>query len=98
MKPMLVQPSLQSMNHQKVFDWTDVELITLGGTDIKSVIDLLTVEYTNGLNSFHGCDGEAEPSALYVENSEVSGSFVAFLTLPLTRLKTISKISRNNHW
>lgn len=63
----------------KVFDWTDVQSITLGGTDIKAGVNQITVEYMNGLSNFHGLAGSTDPSYMYVQNSEVTGSISATL-------------------
>lgn len=71
-----------------VFDWSDVQSITLGGTDIKCAISSLSLEYTNGLDSFHGVCSQ-EPSALFVGNSEVTGSIEAYLTSNMAALETV---------
>jgi len=68
-----------SYETSKVFDWTDVVSISLGGTDIKCAIESLSVEYSNGLASFHGLCGDADPSSLYLAPSEVKGSITAYL-------------------
>lgn len=60
--------------------WTGVVTISIGGEDIKCEVESGNIEYTNGLNTFHGfCGDNAEPSAHYVENSNASGSFTMFL-------------------
>lgn len=58
----------------KVFDWTDVQSIAIGGTDIKSAIEEFSIEYSVDLNNFHGFASNGEPSILYIKNSEVKGS------------------------
>lgn len=77
-----------SYETSKVFDWTDVTSITLGGTEIKCDIESLTFEYSNGLQSFHGLCGSSNPTQLYVENSEAKGSIKAFLDTTTTALET----------
>lgn len=72
----------------KVFDWTDIQSITLGGTDIKAAISELTLEYINNLNSFHGLNGSSDPSYQYVEPSEVTGSLTAYLDSNMATQKT----------
>jgi len=73
----------------KVFDWTDVQSITLGGTDIKDVVSELSIEYANGLDVFHGLKGSSDPSKLYVANSEVTGSITAFLDSNIQALRDV---------
>lgn len=71
-----ITPSYEA---SKVFDWTDVVSITLGGTDIKCAIENLSLEYTNGLSAFHGLCGDVDPASLYLAPSEVKGSISAYL-------------------
>lgn len=60
--------------------WTGVVTISVDGEDIKCEVESGNIEYENGLSTFHGfCGDNAEPSAHYVENSTVSGSFTMFL-------------------
>ena len=62
----------------KVFDWTDIQSITLGGVDIKAAVETLSLTYTNNLESFHGVSSQV-PTQLYPQNSEVTGSIEAYL-------------------
>lgn len=78
-----------SYETSKVFDWTDVVSITLGGTDVKDAIESITVDYTNGLQSFHGLSGDSDPAQLYVENSEATGTIKAFLDTNMANLETV---------
>jgi hypothetical protein len=71
----------------KVFDWTDVASIKLGGVDIKCALQSLSLEYNNNLQSFHGLCGKADPSSLYLEPSEVSGSISAYLNDEIKALR-----------
>lgn len=73
----------------KVFDWTDIQSITLGGTDIKSALSELSLEYTNNLQNFHGLSGDSEPTNMYVEPSEVTGSLTAYLDSDIANLKAV---------
>ena len=77
-----------SYETSKVFDWTDVVSITLGGVDIKCALETLSLEYNNNLQNFHGLCGKADPSQLYVEPSEVSGNISAYLTDEIKALRT----------
>ena len=72
-----------------VFDWTDIQSITLGGVDIKCAISELTIEYTNNLQNFHGLCGDSDPTNFFVEPSEVTGSITAYLTTEIFDLKAI---------
>lgn len=78
-----------SYETSKVFDWTDIVSITLGGEDIKCAIQSLSLEYNNNLQNFHGLCGEADPTQLFVEPSEVSGSMSAYLTDEIKALRTV---------
>lgn len=62
----------------KVFDWTDIQSIEVGGVDIKAAIEELSLEYTSDLNNFHGFASAGEPTMLYVKNSEVKGSMSGY--------------------
>lgn len=73
----------------KVFDWTDIQSITLGGTDIKAALSELSLEYNNNLQNFHGLSGSSDPSQLYVEPSEVTGSLTAYLDSDILALQSI---------
>ena len=73
----------------KVLDWTDIQSITLGGTDIKCAISELSLEYTNNLQNFHGLCGSSDPTNMYVEPSEVTGSITAYLTSDILSLKDV---------
>ncbi len=77
-----------SYETSKVFDWTDIVSITLGGVDIKCALETLSLEYNNNLQNFHGLCGKADPSQLYVEPSEVSGNISAYLTDEIKALRT----------
>jgi len=77
-----------SFETSKVFDWTDIVSITLGGVDIKCALESLNFEYNNNLQNFHGLCGIADPSQLYVEPSEVSGSLAAYLTDEIKALRS----------
>jgi len=77
-----------SYETSKVFDWTDVSSVTLGSTDIKCALQSLSVEYNNNLQNFHGLCGTADPSQLYLEPSEVSGSISAYLDDDIKALRT----------
>jgi hypothetical protein len=77
-----------SYETSKVFDWTDIASITLGGVDIKCALESLSLEYNNNLQNFHGLCGEADPSQLYVEPSELEGSLNAYLTDEIKDLRT----------
>jgi len=72
----------------KVFDWTDIQSITLGGTDIKCAIKELSIEYTNDLNNFHGLCSQPEPSNLYIKSSEVKGKISGYLDSNLIAQQT----------
>lgn len=63
----------------KVFDWSDVQAITLGGTDIKCAIKEMSVEYSNGLANFHGFCSQPNPTQLYTSNSEAKGKLSGYL-------------------
>lgn len=77
-----------SYETSKVFDWSDIASITIGGTDVKCALNSLTIEYRNNLNNFHAlCD--TDPSYLYTEGSEVSGSFSGTLTTAMASLRTV---------
>lgn len=62
----------------RVFDWTDVQSIEVGGVDIKAAIQEWSLEYTSDLNNFHGFASAGEPTMLYVKNSEVKGSLSGY--------------------
>ncbi|RMD67352.1 MAG: hypothetical protein D6822_08440 [Cyanobacteria bacterium J149] len=81
-----ITPSYES---SKVFDWTDVSSITLGGTDIKNALSELSLEYNNNLQTFHGLSGNTEPTNLYVEPSECSGSMTAYLDTNIASLQSV---------
>jgi hypothetical protein len=72
-----------------VFDWTDIQSITLGGVDIKCAISELTIEYTNNLQNFHGLCGSSDPTNFFVEPSEVTGSITAYLTSEILDLQAV---------
>jgi len=69
-----------SYETSKVFDWTDIYSITVDGVELKRYINSFSLEYKNGLGNYHGFDSQPDPSALYVENSELSGSFKALFS------------------
>lgn len=62
-----------------VIKWDHITGISIGGEDLKAYLESGNVEYTNGLNTFHGFGVSNEPTTHYVENSNVSGSFTAFM-------------------
>jgi hypothetical protein len=72
----------------KVFDWTDIVSITIGGTDVKCAIQEMTLEFNNNLQNFHGLCGDVDPSTLYVEPSEITGSISAYMTTDMKTLKS----------
>jgi len=78
-----------SYEDSPVFDWTDIQSITLGGTDIKDALSELSLEYTNNLQNFHGLSGDSEPTNIYVEPSEVTGSITAYLDTNIKALQAV---------
>lgn len=68
-----------SYETSKVFDWSDVQAITLGGQDVKCAIKEMSIEYTNGLSNFHGFCSQPSPTQLYTTPSEVKGKISGYL-------------------
>lgn len=73
----------------KVFDWTDVQSISIGGTDVKSAISEMSITYTNNLGMFHGLQGDSDPAQQYVGNSEVTATLTAYLTSDMKNLQAV---------
>lgn len=78
-----------SYETSKVFDWTDIQSITLGGTDIKASLSELSLEYNNNLKTTHSLAGSSDPTNQYIEPSEVTGSLTAYLTSDILSLKSV---------
>jgi hypothetical protein len=76
-----------SYETSKVFDWTDISSLTIGGTDVKASLDSFKIEYKNGLESFHALTNQPDPTRLYVKNSEVTGNISATLTSDMVTLR-----------
>jgi hypothetical protein len=75
----------------RVFDWTDVSAITLGGTDIKAAVQSLKISYKNGLYTVPGLSGNADPVAQSVGNSEATASISAYMTQDMADQKAAFK-------
>lgn len=73
------EKSSPSYENLDVLKWDHITGISFDGEDLKPFIESGNIEYTNGLNTFHGFSQQNEPSAHYVENSNVTGSFTAFM-------------------
>lgn len=56
------------------FDFTDITTLTVAGVSLLNSVDSIEIEYTNGLNTFHGI-GSTDPSNRYSATSEVKGKF-----------------------
>jgi hypothetical protein len=59
------------------FNFADITVLSIGGTDIKAYVEDFEFEYTNGLTMFHGL-GSVDPSAKYQQPSEVKGKITAY--------------------
>lgn len=71
-----IAPTYETLD---VLKWDGVSAISIDGDDVKAYVESGNIDYANGLATFHGFNSNNEPSAHYVANSSVSGSFTMFL-------------------
>lgn len=61
-----------------VLKWTDIATLSVGGTDIKALVDSFEINYENGAEMFYGL-GAVTPAKMFTKQSSVSGKITAIV-------------------